>query len=149
MRRLLGLALFAPLLAGCGWFGGFAPFPGATHSSVAKGSGKLVRVAPAPSAVARWVHLERLGAKAIPGAKLFDSSGCTTCHTYAGSGRSLLGGPDLTAIGRRHLGIRLQIQHLRVPASVVPGSPMPGFASLGARQLHELAVFLEASKGVH
>jgi hypothetical protein len=149
MRRLLGLALLAPLLAGCGWFGGFAPFAGATHSSVASGSGKLVQVAPAPSAVPRWVHLEHLGAKAIPGAKLFAVTGCTDCHTYAGSGRSLLGGPDLTAIGRRHLGIRLQVQHLRGPASVVPGSPMPSFASLGNRRLHQLAVFLEASKGVH
>jgi hypothetical protein len=150
MRRLIGLALLAPLLAGCGWFGGFAPFGGATHSSVTSSSGKPVRVAPAsPSAVPRWVHLERLGAKAVPGAKLFAVTGCTECHTYAGSGRSQLGGPDLTAIGRRHLGIRLQIQHLRRPASVTPDSPMPSFASLGNRQLHQLAVFLEASKGVH
>ncbi len=151
MRRLLGLALLAPLLAGCGWFGGFAPFAGATHSSVARGSGKLVVQPPPPVGpeAARWKRLERLPATAIPGAKLFDASGCTACHTYAGSGRSLLGGPDLTAIGRRHLGIRLQIRHLRIPASVVPGSPMPSFASLGDRRLHQLAVFLEASKGVH
>jgi hypothetical protein len=30
---------------------------------------------------------------------------------------------------------------------VNPGSPMPPFASLGDERLHQLAVFLEASKG--
>jgi hypothetical protein len=32
---------------------------------------------------------------------------------------------------------------------VNPGSPMPKFASLGPQRLHQLAVFLEASKGTH
>jgi hypothetical protein len=30
---------------------------------------------------------------------------------------------------------------------VNPGSPMPKFASLGDKRLHDLAVFLEDSKG--
>jgi hypothetical protein len=30
-----------------------------------------------------------------------------------------------------------------------PGSPMPPFGSLRKAHLHELAVFLEASKGTH
>ncbi|HEX5174623.1 MAG TPA: hypothetical protein VFV91_10830 [Gaiellaceae bacterium] len=149
MRRLLGMALLLPLLVGCGWFGGFGSV--STHSSGSGRVGKIV-VKPLPPVgpqVARWKGLERLPAKAIPGAKLFAVSGCTACHTYAGTGRTNLGAPDLTAIGRRKLGIRVQIQHLRIPASVTPGSPMPSFASLGKRRLHELAVFLEASKGTH
>ena len=82
-----------------------------------------------------------------PGAKLFAVSGCTACHTYAGSGSSNLGAPDLTAIGSRNLGIQFQIDHLKCPSCVNPGSPMPKFASLGEKRLRQLAIFLEASKG--
>ena len=84
---------------------------------------------------------------AAPGAKLFAVAGCTACHTYLGSGSSNLNAPDLTAIGTRNLGIDFQIRHLKDPASVVPGSPMPKFASLGEKRLRQLAIFLEASKG--
>jgi hypothetical protein len=78
----------------------------------------------------------------------FQSSGCIACHTYAGSGTENLGAPDLTAIGARHLGMRFEISHLKCPACVNPGSPMPTFRSLGKKRLRELAVFLEASKGI-
>jgi len=97
--------------------------------------------------VPKWVKDERLPASAVPGAKLFATAGCTACHTYDGSGGSNLGAPDLTSIGSRNLGIATQIKHLKDPASVTPGSPMPPFASLGDARLHQLAVFLEASKG--
>jgi len=43
----------------------------------------------------------------------------------------------------------LEGQHLTCPSCVNPGSPMPKFASLGPQRLHQLAVFLEASKGTH
>jgi mono/diheme cytochrome c family protein len=99
--------------------------------------------------VPRWVAQEHLPAAAKPGALLFATSGCTACHTYDGSGGSNLGAPDLTAIASRHLGIATQIKHLQNPSSVTPGSPMPSFASLGVSRLHQLAVFLEASKGTH
>jgi mono/diheme cytochrome c family protein len=99
--------------------------------------------------VPRWVQQERLPQSAVPGAKLFATSGCTACHTYAGSGGSNLGAPDLTDIGTRNLGIDFQIRHLQCPSCVNPGSPMPHFASLGNDRLHQLAVFLEASKGTH
>jgi hypothetical protein len=155
MRRLLGLALLAPLLAGCGWFGGFSPYPSASHSGGSGHSGRIV-VHPLPpvgmqvgAQVPHWVRLEHLSANAIPGANLFASSGCTACHTYAGSGSKNLNAPDLTAIGRRHLGIGFEVAHLRCPSCVTPQSPMPSFRSLGKRRLHQLAVFLEASKGTH
>ena len=111
---------------------------------------RTIRVYPtAPKhEVPRWVEVERLPPKAIRGAVLFESSGCIACHTYAGSGNANLGAPDLTAIGNRHLGVRFQIKHLRDPLAVTPGSPMPPFASLGRKRLRELAVFLEASKGI-
>jgi menaquinol-cytochrome c reductase cytochrome b/c subunit len=97
--------------------------------------------------VPSWVKAEKLPPAAVPGAKLFAVSGCTACHTYNGSGSSNLGAPDLTSIGSRHLGIDFQIRHLKCPSCVTPGSPMPKFASLGETRLHQLAVFLEASKG--
>jgi mono/diheme cytochrome c family protein len=97
--------------------------------------------------VPTWVKAEKLPPAAVPGAKLFASSGCTACHTYLGSGGAQLGAPDLTNIGTRNLGITFQINHLKCPSCVNPGSPMPKFASLGDKRLRELAIFLEASKG--
>jgi mono/diheme cytochrome c family protein len=97
--------------------------------------------------VPHWVSAEKLPPAAVPGAKLFAVAGCTACHTYLGTGSSNLGAPDLTTIGTRNLGIAFQIRHLQCPSCVNPGSPMPKFASLGAKRLHDLAVFLEASKG--
>ena len=94
-----------------------------------------------------WVKIEHLPPSAVPGAKLFATAGCTACHTYNGAGGSNLGAPDLSSIGTRNLGIATQIKHLQNPSSVTPGSPMPSFASLGPARLHQLAVFLEASKG--
>jgi mono/diheme cytochrome c family protein len=100
------------------------------------------------SQVPRWINVEHLPQKAIPGAEVFAATGCTACHTYAGVGSSNLHAPPLTAIGRRHLGIRFQVAHLKCPSCVTPDSPMPSFTSLGRKRLHELAIFLEASKGI-
>ena len=97
--------------------------------------------------IPKWKADEKLPPEAYPGVTLFAAAGCTACHTYDGVGGSLLGAPDLTAIANRHLGIATQIKHLQDPSSVTPGSPMPSFASLGNTRLHQLAVFLEASKG--
>ncbi len=97
--------------------------------------------------VPSWIKEAKLPPAAVPGAKLFATSGCTACHTYLGAGSSNLGAPDLSEIGKRNLGIDFQIRHLQCPSCVNPGSPMPKFASLGIARLHQLAVFLEASKG--
>ena len=97
--------------------------------------------------VPRWVKENNLPPNAVPGARLFAESGCTACHTYLGSGSSNLGAPDLSDIGTRNLGIDFQVRHLKCPSCVNPGSPMPKFESLGDERLHQLAVFLEASKG--
>jgi quinol---cytochrome c reductase cytochrome c subunit, bacillus type len=97
--------------------------------------------------VPHWIKANNLPPEAVPGAKLFAVAGCTACHTYLGTGSSNLGAPDLSAIGTRNLGIQFQINHLKCPSCVNPGSPMPKFESLGEARLHDLAVFLEASKG--
>jgi cytochrome c553 len=85
--------------------------------------------------------------QANAGAKLFAVAGCLNCHTYNGDGGHNLGAPDLTAEGAKNKGIAFQIAHLKCPACVNPGSPMPSFAGLGDQRLHSLASFLEASKG--
>jgi quinol---cytochrome c reductase cytochrome c subunit, bacillus type len=85
--------------------------------------------------------------QAVAGANLFAESGCTNCHTYLGTGSSNAGAPDLSAEGAKGKGIQFQIDHLKCPSCVNPGSPMPPFPSLGEDNLHKLATFLEASKG--
>jgi cytochrome c553 len=85
--------------------------------------------------------------QAIAGAKLFAVSGCLNCHTYESDGGHNLGAPVLTDEGSKNKGIAFQIAHLKCPACVNPGSPMPSFAGLGQDNLAKLAAFLEASKG--
>jgi menaquinol-cytochrome c reductase cytochrome b/c subunit len=85
--------------------------------------------------------------QALAGAKLFAESGCVSCHTYLGTGSSNLGAPDLSAEGAKNKGARFQIDHLKCPSCVNPGSPMPAFAGLGEDNLRKLAAFLEASSG--
>ncbi len=131
MRRLVLLACVLPLVAGCG----------ATAKEAL--SSEIIQDVPS------WVQKEDLPANAVPGAKIFAVAGCTACHTYDGAGAINLGAPDLTAIGRRQLGIALEIRHLQCPSCAIPGSPMPTFDSLGKKRLRELAIFLEASKGTH
>jgi cytochrome c553 len=84
---------------------------------------------------------------AIAGAKLFAVSGCLNCHVYLGDGGHNLGAPELTAEGAKNKGVAFQVAHLKCPACVNPGSPMPSFAGLGEQRLKNLAAFLEASKG--
>ena len=98
-------------------------------------------------AVPSWQKKEKLPPQSLPGARLFAQSGCTSCHTYLGTGSSNLGAPDLTEIGQKHLGIDFQVRHLKCPSCVNPGSPMPSFASYPTSDLRKLATFLEASKG--
>ncbi len=86
-------------------------------------------------------------AQALAGAKLFAVAGCLNCHTYMGVGGQYPGAPNLTAEGLKNKGVAFQIAHLKCPACVNAGSPMPSFAGLGDARLKSLAAFLEASKG--
>ena len=100
-------------------------------------------------AVPAWAKKEGFAANAdaVAGAKLFASSGCTACHTYLGTGSSNLGAPDLTEEGTKNKGVQFQIDHLKCPSCVNPGSPMPSFKSFSDADLKKIATFLEASKG--
>ena len=100
-------------------------------------------------AVPSWSKKEGFAGnpQALAGAKLFASSGCTACHTYLGTGSSNLGAPELTSEGSKNKGIQFQINHLKCPSCVNPGSPMPSFKSFSDADLKKIATFLEASKG--
>ncbi len=99
--------------------------------------------------VAAWAQKEHFAGnpEAVRGAKLFAVVGCLNCHTYLGVGSHNLGAPDLSGEGSKNKGIAFQIAHLKCPACVNPGSPMPPFANQGPANLQALATFLEASKG--
>jgi menaquinol-cytochrome c reductase cytochrome b/c subunit len=99
--------------------------------------------------VPQWAAKEGFAAnpQAVAGAKLFAVAGCLNCHTYLGVGGGFAGAPDLTAEGAKNKGIAFQIAHLKCPACVNAGSPMPSFAGLGDARLKQLATFLEANKG--
>jgi mono/diheme cytochrome c family protein len=99
--------------------------------------------------VPHWVKSEKLPPQAVPGAKLFATSGCLNCHTYLGVGGALLGAPNLSAEGSKNKGIAFQIAHLKCPSCVNKGSPMPSFSAFSNANLRQLAIFLEASKGPH
>ena len=117
---------------------GVLTYKGATAPEA--GAGELLKVP-------QWMEDNNLPEEARAGAEIFAVSGCLNCHTYDGSGSSNLGAPDLTEEGTRNRGIQWQIDHLKCPSCVTPGSPMPPFERLGEDNLRELAVFLEASKG--
>jgi mono/diheme cytochrome c family protein len=101
------------------------------------------------AAIPSWAQKEGFAGNkvALAGANLFAGSGCVACHTYLGTGSTNLGAPDLSAEGAKGRGIQFQIDHLKCPSCVNPGSPMPPFAALGEANLRKIATFLEASKG--
>ena len=82
MRRLALLAFVAPLVAGCGWFGGWSPYP---QQSLHTRHASMTVVAPpfAGVEVRHWMKVEHLPTQARSGARLFAISGCAACHTYA------------------------------------------------------------------
>jgi hypothetical protein len=83
---------------------------------------------------------------AIEGAKLFASSGCTTCHTYLGTGSSNLGAPDLSDIGKGQDVTFFERYVANPRAFNNPVMPVYG-ESFAKADLHKIAVFLDSSNG--
>jgi cytochrome c2 len=99
-----------------------------------------------PGTVAAWVRAKGLtSAVAKSGAALFARVGCLSCHSYLGSGRRRLGANDLSRIGRSARTLRGYERYLARPY-VFGNTAMPSYADLTARQLAQLAAFLEASR---
>jgi len=98
-------------------------------------------------------------AKAVAGAKVFAEAGCTSCHTYLGTGGGNLGAPDLSSEGTKGKGASGLAAYVSDP-SKFGNTVMPKFGAfkdipakdangkdLGTSELQALAVFLDASKG--
>jgi len=101
------------------------------------------------AAVPGWAKREGFAnnATAVAGANAFASSGCTACHTYLGTGGGNLGAPDLSAEGTRKTVDQLEA-YITDP-SKFGNTVMPKFGSLGPETIHQIATFLNASKGPH
>src|SRR5438094_3845926 len=97
--------------------------------------------------------------KAVAGADVFAQAGCTSCHTYLGTGGGNLGAPDLSAEGTKGKGVNGLEAYVADP-SKFGNTVMPKFGAfadipakdaqgkdLGISQLRALAIFLDASKG--
>jgi hypothetical protein len=137
----------APLSAASIILGTFV-FAGCSHH----GEQKVSRVPPREvlgseilADVPRWVRTVRLPKRALAGARIFATSGCTNCHTYAHIGARNLGARDLTDAGRKH-GVQFFERYVAHPHRF-GNDVMPAFAVLGRRRLHHVAVFLAASRG--
>src|SRR5262245_43826806 len=101
------------------------------------------------SAVPSWA--EKQGFKdnptAVKGAMLFAQSGCTSCHTYLGTGSSNQGAPDLSSIGAGGQGAEFFTDYVRDP-SKFGNTIMPKFGNLGSEEnIRNIGIFLAASKG--
>ena len=85
--------------------------------------------------------------KAVAGARIFAQSGCTSCHTYLGTGSSNLGAPDLTAIGQNGQGAEFFSSYVSNPRKF-NNTVMPVFGNLGSEEnIRNIGIFLAASKG--
>jgi mono/diheme cytochrome c family protein len=102
----------------------------------------LAAEAPGGAVGAEDIQLEGLTPEAEAGLSLFLSSGCTSCHMIQGVGASGPG-PDLTNEGAKNRGVEWQIEHLKNPQSLIPGSSMPAFANFTDQQYQELATLLD------
>jgi len=132
-----------------GWEAGQGRIPGRTKEDVRKmktfgkdeGRGALAgaagRTGPSPSAEKTS---DALSTTAPDGPKLFAENNCLSCHKMEGKGGTT--GPDLTHEARRHADIAWQIEHLKDPARVSPGSIMPSYAKLKPEELNALASYL-------
>jgi menaquinol-cytochrome c reductase cytochrome b/c subunit len=84
------------------------------------------------------------------GGVIFAAAGCLNCHTYAGSGASNLGAPDLTAIGKTN-NAEFFAKYVANPSkfgnNVMPIFGAKDGGSLTDQQLQQVAAFLAASKG--
>ena len=84
-------------------------------------------------------------ARVKAGERLFRNNGCTGCHKMNGVGAS--GGPDLTHEGQHQPDLQWQVEHLKNPAKMSPGSMMPSFARLKPDELKALAEYLVTRRG--
>src|SRR6059058_3378344 len=84
------------------------------------------------AAVPQWAKREGFAndPKAVAGAKVFAEGGCTSCHTYLGTGGGNLGAPDLSSEGTKGKGVPGLESYVADP-SKFGNTVMPKFAAFG------------------
>ena len=82
----------------------------------------------------------------LAGEKLFmsEDQGCLNCHKMGSKGGT--SAVNLTRAGLLHDDINWQIEHLKDPAKMKPGSTMPAYNELKPEELKALAVYLVSRK---
>lgn len=78
-----------------------------------------------------------------PGAAVFQTKGCMTCHALRGAGGSF--GPALDTIGRTLTAEQIE-HYIKDPKSMNPKAMMPPQTDLTDRELEEVAKFLGSLK---
>jgi quinol-cytochrome oxidoreductase complex cytochrome b subunit len=99
------------------------------------------------SAVARQpagAHVTLDPALAKNGRTLFEQNDCSGCHKVGGQGGTV--GPPLDGEGTRRPDLNWQIQHLKNPSALTPGSTMPSHKQLSESDLRALAMYLLSLK---
>ena len=77
--------------------------------------------------------LHRQHSRRSPARSCSPSQVVSTATRTSASAVASRGAPELTAEGAKNKGIAFQVSHLKCPACVNSGSPMPSFAGLGGR----------------
>ncbi len=140
LRRPVALVAIALTIATMG----VLTYKGATVAELAAGE--------SPVLVAKWTKTNNLPTTpdVQKGATIFSQAGCLNCHTYAGSGTSNLGAPDLTAIGKTNneaFFAAYVANPRKFGNNVMPIFGEKDGGSLSDVQLQQVAAFLAASKG--
>lgn len=137
----------AAMVSYTGFLGGQMVFGEAAPGSVEASSGGAPSMkkddsilAKGPSAYVEGKTLQLDPALVSQGEKLFNNYQCLNCHLMNGKGTKT--GPDLTHAGRLHPDINWQIQHMKNPQKLVPGSTMPAYEQMKEEELRALAAFL-------
>lgn len=107
----------------------------------------LVKSMPAPQkqVSTEAVKVETLDAGLVTAGKsVYEKNGCKGCHQLNGQGG--FSGPALNGVGARHPEMKWQLEHLKSPSSVVPGSAMPAYDELSAKDARTLSTFLLSHK---
>ena len=121
-RRPIALATAIVVFAGLAWL----TYQGATSEEAT--------TAGAP------IEVQGLDPDAEAGLALFSASGCLSCHRLGGQGGTIA--PDLTNVGQRQPDVEWQIEHLKNPPALVPGSSMPAFPNFSDEQYQQIGTFL-------
>lgn len=79
------------------------------------------------------------GQELTAGQKIYNSAGCSGCHTIKGIGGTT--GPDLTTVGTRR-DAKWLYEHFEHPDKVVANSAMPSYEHLGKQALNDLTDYM-------